>query len=309
MIALIASALLGLYVFVPYVAFHRICSLFLPLRKFQRTKTDEFVFGVVVSGLPFVLTMLLFWSGLIRGSFVPLPLADTHVQKVADYHMVFTAAYSDHYFTDHPAESWDAFNRVFRRQADFLAWNYAFLILESAVFIVLVSFYGEWKNNKFYSWLASRVLLPAVSEWHVLFTTFNFPEREHRSVEVDVLSKDDILYRGSIGQYFLGMNGELSGLLLSGAHRFQYEKLKDDRKLNAAKSSEQYWKPIAGGGSFYLPGDNLASLNIRYPLPKGERERILKEFIGNLFPNVSVEPISPHPGSASDAGKSEPPPK
>jgi len=56
-IALIASALLGLYVFVPYILFHRLCSLFLRLKKFQRTKTDEIVFGVVVAGLPFLLTL------------------------------------------------------------------------------------------------------------------------------------------------------------------------------------------------------------------------------------------------------------
>jgi hypothetical protein len=292
-----ASALLGLYVFVPYLAFHRICSLFLRLRKFQRTKTDEIVFGVVVAGLPFLLTLLLFSHGWIGGCLVPFPLVDSHVQKVSDYHTMFTAAYSDHYFTDHQAESWEAFNRVWKRQSDFLAWNYGLLILEAFAFIVLVSFYGEWKDNKFYARFASRVLLPAISEWHVLFTTFNFPARQHRSVEVDVLSKDEILYRGNIVDHFLGLNGELSGLLLSGAHRFQYEKLKDDRKSNIVKSNEEYWRAIQGGGSFYLPGDNIASLNLRYPLPKGEHERILKEFIEKHFKNVSVEAIPSNPAS------------
>ncbi len=55
-------------------------------------------------------------------------------------------------------------------------------------------------------------------------------------MEVDVLNKDDVLYRGNIVDHFLGVNGELSGLLLSGTQRFQYLKLKDDRKLNVAKS-------------------------------------------------------------------------
>src|SRR5271169_3462579 len=101
MIALIASALLGLYVFAPYIFFHRFCSLFVRLKKSQRTKTDEIVLGVVVAGLPFVVTIALFWSGSIGGSVVPFRLDDSHLQKVSDYHTVFAAAYSDHYFADH----------------------------------------------------------------------------------------------------------------------------------------------------------------------------------------------------------------
>lgn len=301
MIALIASALLGLYVFAPYIIFQRFCSLFIRLKKSPRTKTDEIVQGIFAAGLPFFLTVVLFSSGCIGGSFVPFPLDDSHVQKVSDYHIVFTATYSDHYFTDHQAESWEAFNRVCKRQADFLAWNYSLLFLEALAFIWLVRFYGEWKDNKVYAWFASRVLLPAVSEWHVLLTTFNFPARENRSVEVDVLSKGDILYRGSIVDYFLGVNGDLSGLLLSGAQRFQYDKLKEDRKSNVVKNKEQYWKAVEGGGNFYLPGDNIASLNVRYPIPETERLRLLKEIVEKLFKNatdVSVEAISP--GKASE---------
>ena len=47
MIALIASAVLGLYIFVPYIVFHRLSSLFIRLKKFQRTKTVEGVGGDV----------------------------------------------------------------------------------------------------------------------------------------------------------------------------------------------------------------------------------------------------------------------
>src|ERR1700722_1754784 len=193
MIALIASALLGLYIFAPYMVFHRVSSLFIRLKKFQRSKTDEVVVGVFVAGLPFAITLALFWTGRIHGSMVPFPIVDTHLQKVVDYHTVFTAAYSDHYFTDHQAETWDALKRVCKRQADFLIWNYSFLVLETVLFVVLVNGYRRWKHVKPYAFLISRVLLPTVSEWHVLLTDFNFPPREKRSVEVDVLSKDNIL--------------------------------------------------------------------------------------------------------------------
>jgi hypothetical protein len=46
MLALIASALLGLYIFAPYIFFHRVSSLFIRLKKFQRTETEEIVAGI-----------------------------------------------------------------------------------------------------------------------------------------------------------------------------------------------------------------------------------------------------------------------
>jgi hypothetical protein len=293
MIALLASALLGLYIFAPYIIFHRGCSFFIRLKKFQRSKTDEIVAGFVVAGVPFALTLALFWGGLISASMVLFPLVDSHQQKATDYHIVFSAAYSDHYFTDHQPETWAALKRVCKRQVDFILWNYGFVLLETGIFVGLGSQYGKWKDHKFYGWLASRVLLPAVSEWHVLLTDFNFPARENRSVEVDALSKDNILYRGSVVEHFLGVNGELSGLLLENAQRFQYDKLKEDRqsKLGPKKSNEQYWKLIPGGGNFYLPGDNIASRNFRYPLPKAEQVRFIENLVARLFNGAKVESI------------------
>src|SRR5256885_9614348 len=98
MIALIASALLGLYVFVPYIFFHRISSLFIRLKKFQRTKTEEIVAGIIVAGLPFVATLFLFSAGWIGGCCVPYSLPDAPRQNVSDYRIVFDAAYTDRYF-------------------------------------------------------------------------------------------------------------------------------------------------------------------------------------------------------------------
>jgi hypothetical protein len=121
-------------------------------------------------------------------------------------------------------------------------------------------------------------------------------------VEVDVLSKDGILYRGSVVEHFLGSNGELSGLLLKDAQRYQYDKLMEDRKSNLSpkKNTEQYWKVIPGASSFYLPGDNIASINIRYPASKAEQERFIKDLVEKLF-KARVEPIIPSPEVTSSA--------
>lgn len=297
MIALVASALLGLYIFVPYIAFHRLCSLFIRLKKFQRTKTDEIVFGVVVAGLPFVLTLILSSHGWINGRCVPFPMADFHEQKVGDYQTVFAAAYSESFFKEHAAEVWGALGRVSERQANFLTWNYLLLLGEVIGFVLLTSSYGRLRHFKSYELFASRLLLPAVSEWHVLLTDFNFPPGEHRSVEVDVMTRDNILYRGDVADHFLGSAGELSGLLLKDAQRFQRDKLTDDRKAGKTKDAADYWKVIEGGGNFYLPSDNVASLNIRYPLPALAYEQIVQAAVEKLslkgISNIKVEVLHP----------------
>jgi hypothetical protein len=296
MIALIASALLGLYVFLPYIFFHRVSSLFIRLKKFQRTKTEEIVAGAIVAGLPFAATLLLFSIGWIGGCCVPYALVDSQGQKVSDYRTVFDAAYSDHYFSDHEQATWDALDRVYKRQTDFLSWNYSFLLIETLAFVLLTKYYWNLKEYGIYSWFAATILLPAVSEWHILLTDFTFPPYEKRSVKADIMSKDDMLYRGDVEQYFLDSAGDLSGLLLKNAQRFQYEKLKEERKSGVAKDTEQYWRVILGGGNFYLPNSNIASLNIRYTLPSRAYGRALRDAVKRLMklkgvPNVSVQQL------------------
>lgn len=287
MIALIASALLGLYVFAPYIFFQRVSSLFIRLKKFQRTKTEEVGAGIIVAGLPFAATLFLFWIGAIGGCCVPFPMVDSPATKFSDYRVVFDAAYSDHYFTDHEQAAWSALDRVYKRQMDFLTWNYIFVFLETVAFILLTRHYGYLRRYKLYAPFASRALLPAISEWHILLSDFTFPRRERRSVKADIMSKDDILYRGDIAEYFLDSTGDLSGLLLKNAERFQYEKLKDERKNNIAKDTKEYWKEIPGGGNFYLPNSNIASINIRYELPENAFEQVVLDALKRLNMKVS----------------------
>jgi len=239
--------------------------------------------------------LLLFWHGWIGACCVPFPLADSHDQKIRDYRVVFEAAYSDHYFTDHEQATWDALDRVYKRQADFLSWNYTFLLAETLAFILFTRYYWRLQRYRIYARFASRVFLPAVSEWHILLTDFAFPPREKRSVKVDVMSGDGILYRGDVVDHFPNSVGELSGLLLNNAERYQYEKLKDDRKNGVLKDIEEYWKAIPGGGNFYLPSSNIASLNIRYMLPERTYEQFVRDAIGRLkirgISNVTVQPL------------------
>src|SRR5262249_40557553 len=139
-----------------------------------------------------------------------------------------------------------------------------------------------------------RVLLPTISEWHFILTTFSFAPRENRTVQLDILSSDNILYRGDVGDHFLNKDGELSGILLRNAQRFQYDKLKRHRQEGIKKDAESYWKPVAGGGSFYIPASNISSLNARYVLPNIRYREIVSKVIRNIgtpgrLSNIKVE--------------------
>jgi hypothetical protein len=59
MIALIASALLGLYIFLPVFFFDKAAEPFVRLKRHERSRTEEFVVGILIAGIPFALTFLL----------------------------------------------------------------------------------------------------------------------------------------------------------------------------------------------------------------------------------------------------------
>src|SRR5438270_10474576 len=59
MITLYTTGLIIALLLVPGVIFRGFFSIFLPLRKFQRTRTEELLFAAKVSIVPFILTAVL----------------------------------------------------------------------------------------------------------------------------------------------------------------------------------------------------------------------------------------------------------
>src|ERR1035441_2524659 len=229
MIALIASALLGLYVFLPVFIFDKAAEPFVRLKRHERSKTEEIVVGILVAGIPFIFALFLSHHCHFFGHY-PLPMADSvAVLKIDDYKTVFNSLYSEHYFENHIDQFWVSFGRAFQHQLRFFVWNYFFLFIEIAS-VSLVT----WQFGRFYKWrifreTVGRFLLKRVSEWGPLFSSFVFHPADKRHVEVDLMTSDNHLYRGTIENHFLGKDGELRGLLLKDAKRFRYSHLEADR--------------------------------------------------------------------------------
>jgi len=266
MIALAASALLGLYVLVPVYLFERAAQSFIRLKRHQRTRIEEFGAGILVSGIPFVATCLLFWN---------------RQNAWADYKIVVNGLYSEHYFDANTDAFWNSLKAVSHHQEWFLLWNYLFLITEIAIVVLCVRQFGRLNQYAIFKNTVGKFLLKRVSEWEPLLTPFVFPPSEKRRVEVDVMVIDGKLYRGTVQEHFLGKDGELSGLLLKDASRFQYSKLEADREAKKHKDLPEYWKKIPGS-NLYVSFEKIVTLNLRYELPDDDLFERVREKLRQL---------------------------
>lgn len=91
MIALVASGLLVLYLLTPGIIFRVVFSLYIPLKEFQRTKTQQLTFAALTSLAPLLLAIKLSW-----------------VAEVEDLKIIFTGLYSAQWFTKHHQVFWEA---------------------------------------------------------------------------------------------------------------------------------------------------------------------------------------------------------
>ncbi len=279
MIALVASLFFLFYVFVPGSIFRFATSLAIPLKKFQKTKTQEITFAVLASLLPFCLTLALVWGGGWREVDWPFPTRDTDAQRQGAYQTVFSGLVSNQQLDDSLAKGkfWPAVTDVGRRQSRFLFWYYVFMMLEAWIFWYLVSRYKKLQGRGWYDAIAAHFLLPSISEWHVILSSFAIKtdDEKNREIELDLLSTDNILYRGKLIEYFTNAEGELSGVLLQRAYRFdrenyvedrkaQHDPSKQDREQKIVKDKESYWRKIPGADLFYIPKERISNFNVRH---------------------------------------------
>lgn len=273
MIGLLATFCIVAYLLVPSGLFRSFYSLFVPHIKFQRTRAEEFTFAVRASILPFLIALVLVWTvanwpfGVRQAS---------SVDRREAYRTVVGSAMSDKILGEQGQNHvyWAAINQVIRRQARFLVWYYILVLLEAWIFAWLTRNYGRWSGTgsgslrgfrrRQYLWTATNVLLPTLSEWHVLLTPFSYPLEAPREVWVDVLTTVDVLYKGRVLDFFLDKEGELSGIFLQFPRRFDRLGFISDKEKGIAKpDTDSYWKTIPSN-NLYIPKDKIANLNVRY---------------------------------------------
>jgi hypothetical protein len=286
MIALVTTYFLVFYILVPGVLFRFLTSWFVPLKLFERTRTQEATFAVAVALLPFAAALFGVWNMPVMRH-LPFPIAEgTSSERSQDYQRVatlLTSSDASRLLLGNPAAApssssspspsdanWRSLNRVLRRQARFLAWYFIFVGVEGVCFGLLARRYGDWQSHakryRLRLWLIRTFILPNISEWHLLLTSFNWPKREDVDVSVDILQSDGQLYQGRVSDYFIDSDGKLTGILLENVNRFDREAYNDARKASTTEqpiSSAAFWK-IIPGSRFYIGQSSISNLNVRF---------------------------------------------
>jgi len=253
-----------LYVLIPGGLFRLITSFAFPVKN-QKTRTQEFTFAAVFCLAPFCLTVILVWTVATW----PFP----------------TGTY------------WSHANSVMRRQIRFLLWYYLLVGLEAAYFSWLARQYQR-EGKRLRDRIARVAFRPSISEWAVLLTNFGRPTRGAH-IELDVLSTEGVLYQGKLKDYFFNAEGDLAGVLLSGASRFDRDQYAAHRKADFEAivklfpqnpdhlftlNRPEYWKFIPGADLFYIPRERVSNINVRHVLPdpdvpKAAEDRLIRRKI------------------------------
>ena len=308
MIAVIASVVVVLYVLVPGGLFRLITSFAFPVKN-QKTRTQEFTFAVLFCLMPFCLTVILVWTVATW----PFPTNEDGLHRRLAYRTVFVSLASDKQM-DAALEAgtyWSQANSVMRRQIRFLLWYYLLVGLEAGYFSWLARQYQR-EGKRWRDWIARVAFRQSISEWAVLLTNFGSPTRDAH-IELDVLSTEGVLYQGKLKDDFFNAEGDLAGVLLSGAARFDRDQYAAHRKADFEAivklfpqkpdhlftlNRPEYWKFIPGADVFYIPRERVSNINVRHVLPdpdvpKAAEDRLISR---NITGYIIETPTTPATG-------------
>ncbi|HEX3375110.1 MAG TPA: hypothetical protein VHS13_12930 [Edaphobacter sp.] len=291
MIALVAGFLLVAYLLAPGAIYRLAFSFYISSKRFQRTRTEEIVFSVLVTVVPFLLT----WILLDHTPLGSYPAINSSIGKREAYHSILSSLLSDK--TVDSGALIAAYLRAAAEQSRFIAILWLLCTIEGWVTGRVIRRYGDYPDGSFLRAFCDRFLLKNVSEWLILFTTLSLPSDDPRTVvEIDALSTLNVLYRGRLVNWFTDQDGKLEGIFLINAQRFRRDQIAGDRANNVFKANEKYWAQVPGS-NLYLAAANLANYNIRYVEPS-DIEFVEQELgSGVVITPLPPEPAEDHPAS------------
>lgn len=292
MLAIVASCVIFFYALVPAAIFRTIFSYRIPLRYVQRDRLEQIWVDICFSLLPFLVALYCVWHiPLLRSH--PWYFPDNPAQKQTDYQLVLSAWHSDAFFNTHAHDYWPAWYRVLARQARLLTWFYVLTVVEGLLFGWLALNWARFrrKDRTRLERIARVLFLPLVSKWHILFEQITEPPDERGTIRLNVMAREDRLYTGSLNDYYLSRSGDLDGIILTSAKRFDRRTYLRDKNDASVKSLESYWRTIPGK-ILYLPGAEVTSINITVDRPS-ELIRIDVRKAMNSDVDFEIESIDP----------------
>lgn len=209
-----------------------------------------------------------------------------------DLQVFFSGLYSESFFNAHRAEFFAAFASFLRLNRCLVLRLYSIVLIASLSSNLLIIRYGrirQWLSGQGKPWLPIRWLfflfiLPRISEWHLILSPVLLPSKR-MNIEIDVLTKCNVLYSGRLTAKALSASGELESLTLGSPRRFRREHYWDARKSDPNVKSESFWTPIPSQ-LFVILASDISTLNIRHIPenlnPYGEKFKDIAEALKSL---------------------------
>ena len=299
MLALTLTLITAVYILGPELISRYILGFVVPRRTIQQTSSEEISRAIVTATVPFVLAV----------AWVTLRHVVVWGDVKSNTQIYLAAILSEKFFDEHTSQFFQSAKTV-AQIFGAVAWRLYLLLMVYAVFVnILIVNYGELRNSKWMSrhpgWrgILAAFVLPRISPWHILLRSVS--DRKSVDIRVDVMTKRDILYRGTVQELMLAPDGALSGLLLTKPFRYQREKFLEDLKRYSPGSktetkphTDNYWKEIPGH-AFLIMSDDIETINLR------SYERRDKELLNRLEKILKITVSTAR--SRNPTGKSEPP--
>lgn len=258
MIALVLTLLVAVYVLGPDLIARWILGFVAPRKNLVQSRSEEVAHGVLWSIIPLAIAWMLRHVG-------PFSLPSN---SRGDLQTFFSGLYSQSYFDQHRQEFFSSAGSFINLNICLAARLYAVVVLGSLTLDILIGNYGRMRNwtasHRRLAWLRvplSSLILPRVSPWHVILSHMLLPSRD-MNIEVDVLTKTDVLYQGALQDKILAQDGSLQSLTLENPKRFQRDKYLEAQKDAPDVEPEEFWKPVPGN-LFVIMASDITNLNIR----------------------------------------------
>jgi hypothetical protein len=184
----------------------------------------------------------------------------------ADIEIVTSGLYSTSFFDSHQQQFFPSLHRVAAINVSLL-WRLYFLVLIFACLLNVAIIRYRWLRSVIKPGWAkaalATLLLPRVSEWHVLLSDMLLPT-DDVTLAVDVLTKSGTLYQGAVQDRMLASDGSLLSLTLADPRRFLRDDFHKAKEVDLNAKTDAYWRSIPGK-LFVILGNDIASVNVRYP--------------------------------------------
>ncbi|MCU1222472.1 MAG: hypothetical protein JWQ42_565 [Edaphobacter sp.] len=280
MLALVVSFLVAVYLLGPNLVARFILGFIVPRKNLVQSRWEEFTRAVLWAAIPLVIAV--FWA--VKTG------AIARVGQVADLETVFSGLYSERYFEAHQAEFFSSLLSFFWMNLALLLPLYSLVVGFSILLNFLILHYNSIRNtlkSTQMKTLLATIVLPRVSEWHVLLSDMLLPSK-NLVLTADVLTKSNTLYQGRVQDKMLNPDGSLHSITLASPRRFlreQFQKAKDELPDTEI---DEFWHNIPGN-LFIVMGSDIVNLNLRYVQevvfasePSPEEVEVLKRLLARL---------------------------